>query len=54
MIDRLNAEVNDWNYSWLEKDPDAGKDGGQEKGMTERMRWLDGMTDSMNMTLSKL
>ena len=40
-------------YSWLDKDPHAGKDRGQEKGMTERMRWLDGMTDSMNMTLNK-
>ena len=41
-------------YSWLDKDPHAGKDRGQEKGMTERRRWLDGMTDSMNMTLNKL
>ena len=34
--------------SWLiGKDPDAGKDWGQEeKGMT-KMRWLDGITDSM-------
>ena len=36
------------------KDPDAGKDCRQEeKGMTE-MRWVDGIMDSMDMSLSKL
>ena len=36
------------------KDPDAGKSWRQEeKGMTE-MRWLDGLTDLMDMRLSKL
>ena len=41
--------------SWLIwKDPDAGKDWGQEeKGMT-RIRWLDGITDSMDMGLGGL
>ena len=41
--------------SWLTgKDPDAGKDWRQEeKGMTEDER-LDGITDSMDMSLSKL
>ena len=41
--------------SWLIwKDPDAGKDGGQEEKGTTRMRWLDGITDSINMGLSGL
>ena len=34
--------------SWLiGKDPDAGRDWGQEGRGWQRMRWLDGITDSM-------
>ena len=41
--------------SWLiGKDPNAGKDWGQEKKERQRMRWLDGISDSMDMRLSNL
>ena len=36
------------------KDPDAGKDSGQEAKGQQKMRWLDGITILVDMSLSKL
>ena len=36
------------------KDPDAGREWGQEEKGQQRMRWLDGITDSMAVGMSEL
>ena len=38
----------------LGKDPDAGKERRQEEKVQQRTRWLDGITDSMDMEFEQL
>ena len=38
----------------MEKTPMLGEIGGRRRRGTQRMRWLDGITDSRDMSLSEL
>ena len=43
-----------WRVNWLEKTLMLGGTGGRRRRGRQRMRWLDGITDSMDMRLGEL